>query len=474
MIKALKGKQFQNLLTLILLTLFVVFVSTGYIAINNIVTEQSRIQQQAVSPVYSLVNQELLKPLHIAETFAESIDFSSLIQSNEFDEQELIAQLARMEKRLNLTFFVALENQRVQLMSDGRRFELIEGKVYWYFAAKKSDEHILADLGQVGDVHLFFDVKILGDNGEFLGFVGVGKRIKSFVDSFAEYKKTYGYDFLFVNENNQVMLSSLPDLIVTGEFIPPLDSLPWFTDGDKDLNELDSEIVQLNDQDVLITEIDIDQLSWRLLLLMPLETRQAKLTRTYIVNSLLASSVIIVLLTVMFSAFIVYKRKLERDVEVDPLTGLVNRNYLKRRYHQLSRRSRNICVAIVDLDFFKQINDQYGHVAGDQVLRETANILTSVVRSDDTVCRWGGEEFVLLLHDLPVSSCKSLIERARDKLSQTTVYYEGNTINFTASFGVTTGSSSQQMSKHLANADIALYESKKNGRNRYTFYEPTE
>ncbi|WP_051275269.1 sensor domain-containing diguanylate cyclase [Aestuariibacter salexigens] len=471
MLKALVGKNTQSLLILILLSVLAVFAVTGYIAINNIVSEQSRIQQQAISPVYSLVNRELLKPLHIAETFAETITFDQLLDSDEVDEAFILEQLSRMEQRLKLTFFVALEKQRKQLMSNGRQFDLIEGKVYWYFEALKTEKKILADLGQVGDVHLFFDVKIYNDDGEFLGFVGVGKRIKSFVESFASYKKQYGYDFLFVNELDQVILSSLPDLIVTDEYIPDLNSLPWFTDSNVNLQDLDSIIVELNDEDVLISEISIPQLNWRLLLLTPLERRQAKLTHTFAINAGLASSAIIVVITVLFFSFIGYKRYLEKRMEVDALTGLANRNYLQRRYHQLKHRTSSVCIVMVDLDHFKKINDTYGHNAGDAVLREAAHILTSMLRTDDTVCRWGGEEFVLMIHNLPADKCLSLINRAREHIAAHPVIFEDDTIQFTASFGVSVGTPDEQFSKHLANADVALYESKKNGRNQATVYE---
>ena len=470
MFKALVGKHYQSLLILILITLLSVFAVTGYVAINNIVSEQSRIQQQAVSPVYSLVNRELLKPLHIAETFAETITFEQIL-NNDVDESFLLAQLARMEERLGLIFFVALEKQRRQLMSDGRSFDLIEGEVYWYFEALDTKERILADLGQVGNVHLFFDVKIYSDNDEFLGFVGVGKPIKSFIESLNKYKAQYGYDFLFVNERNQVLLSSVPDYVVTDDYVPDLKSLPWFDDAAVNLNDLSNVIVENDDKEVLISEISIPQLNWRLLLLTPLETRQAQLTKTFAMNALLASSVIIIVISGIFAVFISYKRKLEKRMETDALTGLANRSYLQRRYQQLRKRSANICIVMVDLDHFKQINDQYGHGAGDEVLRTAANVLTNILRNGDTVCRWGGEEFVLLIPEITAQNCMALVEKARREVERGKVKHGDHTITFTASFGVTAGSTSLQLSKHLANADMALYESKRNGRNGATLFK---
>ena len=462
-------RQYQSLLILILITMLAVFAVTGYVAINNIVSEQSRIQQRSISPVYSLVNRELLEPLHIATTFAETITLGPLLQEP-VNPDDILTQLARMQQRLDLTFFVALEKQRKQLLSDGRQFDLIEGKVFWYFQALESDKTILADLGQVGDVHLYFDVKIFDDNGGLLGIVGVGKRIKSFVESFAQYKQQFGHDFMFVNETNQIILTSLPNLQVTGEIIPELHNLPGLKDTGLDITNLDSEIISLNAHDVLVSEIGIPQLNWRLLLLTPLESRQAKLTKTFAINAALASSGIIVLITAMFMGFVAYKRHLEKSVEIDELTGLANRRYLQRHYQELKHRAKSVCLVVVDLDHFKKVNDTFGHNAGDKVLQETGKILSAMLRADDTVCRWGGEEFVMLIHDLPEDRCVSLIERAREALAAQSIQYDGRDISFTASFGFSMGKPTEQLSKLLANADVALYESKKQGRNQASGY----
>lgn len=468
MSKLLLSKHYQNLLVLILVALLGVFAVTGYNAINSIVSEQSRIQQEAISPVYSLVNKELLKPLHIAETFSETITFEQILDTDDIDQSQIISRLRNMQKRLDLIFFVALEKQRIQLMSDGRSFDLIEGEVYWYFEALQNPNKIIPDLGQVGDVHLFFDVRIFNDKGEFLGFVGVGKRIKSFLDTFAEYKAAHGYDFLFVNENDQVILTSIPDLVVTDEFIPDLASLSWVQDQNLDIYALNNEVVAINEKDYLINEMSIDQLNWRLMLLVPMEQRQEQLTRAFIVNAIVVSAIIIVILSVIFFVFVSYKRKLEADLQVDSLTGLYNRAFAQRAYQKHSRNNLSICVAMMDLDHFKSINDTYGHAAGDAVLQEAARVLKSVFRVNDTVCRWGGEEFVLLIPSLPIENSKELIERAREKIEEVSVEYNGKVIQFTASFGVANGSATSQLSALLNKADEALYLSKNTGRNKVT------
>lgn len=461
---------YQKLMLWLLSTAFVIISIGAYFALNNIVAEQSRIQQQSVSPVYSLVNKELLKPLYIAETFAKSVNFEQILATEKFEQDKLLAQLARMEKELDLTFFVALEKQRQQYMSNGRSFELIEGKVAWYFDALKQERDILADLGQVGDVHLFFDVKIFDVNGDFLGFVGVGKRIKAFLDSFETYKQKYGYDFLFVNEKDQVILTSLPDLVVTDEYIPEISSLDIFKDAEDRLDALDSQLIRVDNTDVLITEIDIDQLQWRLLLLVPLESRQTQITQTFILNALMASSIIFVVLVAGYAILISYKRSLEKKIEIDPLSGLANRSYIQRRYNQLKRKEQAISVVLVDLDHFKKVNDTYGHSAGDEVIKHTASLMSAEIRSADTVGRWGGEEFIMLLPTESLSSAKTIVQRIKNHLERSVIQHSDHELRVTASFGIAHGNTKEPFSKLLANADVALYEAKKAGRNVVRVY----
>lgn len=212
----------------LMLALGVAFFFATYNAIDNIVAEQSQVQQEAVSPVYELVRDELLRPLYIAETFASSIDFTTTMESPDVDEAALLQRLRDMERDLGLTFFVASERSRRQYFSNGATLDLVEGEVAWYFEAKARGKDFMADLGQVGDVHLYYDVMVRGRDGEFLGYVGVGKRIQQFVDTFDQYKARYGYDFLFANDRDEIILSSLPELVVTGAYIPTLESLDWF------------------------------------------------------------------------------------------------------------------------------------------------------------------------------------------------------------------------------------------------------
>ncbi len=157
----------------------------------------------------------------------------------------------------------------------------------------------------------------------------------------------------------------------------------------------------------------------------------------------------------------------------DPLTGLSNRRYLDNHINTLFSRSmargRPLSVLIADIDRFKQINDTYGHDAGDDILREFANRVRSTVRGADLACRFGGEEFVVVMPDTSPEVAAIVAERLRVVVETAPflVKSSGQELNVTASFGISSRTPSIVTPGHLMKqADLALYEAKNAGRNR--------
>ncbi len=156
----------------------------------------------------------------------------------------------------------------------------------------------------------------------------------------------------------------------------------------------------------------------------------------------------------------------------DPLTGLFNRRYLTemldREIRRAVRSEQPLGVLMIDLDHFKKFNDTYGHDAGDTVLRETAALLTKSIRIEDMVCRFGGEEFVIILPTADLSAAHGRAERIRSKLRELTVLHRGASLGvITISVGVAAlplhGTDPKQL---LEAADAALYRAKREGRDR--------
>jgi diguanylate cyclase (GGDEF)-like protein len=154
----------------------------------------------------------------------------------------------------------------------------------------------------------------------------------------------------------------------------------------------------------------------------------------------------------------------------DPLTGLYNRRYLddalERELQRARRQGYPVSVLVIDIDHFKQLNDLHGHQAGDEVLTAVANELQRNVRADDLACRWGGEEFVLVLPTMSVEAAIERAESVRVALETGGVRYRDATLAATVSVGVAAfpihGLGAREV---LGAADKALYRAKSDGRN---------
>jgi len=152
------------------------------------------------------------------------------------------------------------------------------------------------------------------------------------------------------------------------------------------------------------------------------------------------------------------------QASTDGLTGLLNRRSFENKVRGLRREGSTFALVMADLDHFKQLNDTYGHDAGDRALRIFSETLRSVVRPDDLVCRYGGEEFAMVLADCDVEKAVEVMERARSELQG--AGNRGDTPPFTASFGVVGGDLDEEFEDLVARADSALYRAKNEGRNR--------
>jgi len=155
----------------------------------------------------------------------------------------------------------------------------------------------------------------------------------------------------------------------------------------------------------------------------------------------------------------------------DALTGAFNKSYLVAKLGFLIdtvTETKPVSIITFDFDQFKQVNDQFGHAAGDHILRATSSLVaSSFVRETDVFARMGGEEFVIVLADTPLPAAVETAERIRAMFEERTFAFEGSSIRLTSSFGVCCATSPvEQPEGLLARADELLYRSKREGRNR--------
>ena len=160
----------------------------------------------------------------------------------------------------------------------------------------------------------------------------------------------------------------------------------------------------------------------------------------------------------------------EQNSRQDTLTGLYNRRWLEdnlvRLVHRAQQTMKHFCVLMLDIDHFKQYNDSHGHQAGDVALSTIAKKLADNVRPYDSAIRYGGEEFLLLLPDTPVSDARIIAERLREKISRHSIRHDnGRRLpQVTVSIGLAELKAQQNVQELIEAADTAMYRAKRNGR----------
>jgi len=162
--------------------------------------------------------------------------------------------------------------------------------------------------------------------------------------------------------------------------------------------------------------------------------------------------------------------KVKAMLQQDPLTGTLNRRGIdeafRREASRCDRHGADLCVAIIDIDNFKAVNDSLGHQAGDRALQHIASVVTHTLRPADRVGRFGGEEFLLLLPDTALTQSAPVMARIKRELAARPLVEAGERVKITFSGGVAQRSARESLDAIVARADAALYQAKHAGKNR--------
>lgn len=161
---------------------------------------------------------------------------------------------------------------------------------------------------------------------------------------------------------------------------------------------------------------------------------------------------------------------LKQSAETDRLTGLPNRNRITDVFYQevsrFRRTDRSFSMVMMDVDHFKRVNDNHGHVCGDNILIAISTTFRSSLRTQDICARWGGEEFMLVLPDTDLEGARVIAERIRDRIQDTAIMCDDDRVSVTVSMGVYEYHSGDDLTECIKSVDAKLYEAKAAGRNR--------
>lgn len=453
----------------------VVIVYTAYSTVKKVFLEQSRIQQESISPFFSLMVEDILHPLHVAETLQKSKELTSLLNNLPANKEKLVATLKEYEDDIGLPFFAINNAQQIKYFSDGRQIDLSEIPLLRHSDTISPYKEFTADVIDTGSIQLFFQFKLYSQLGQPVGSIGVGKDMQHFLAKIQSYKQQYGFDFLFLNEKDQILLATEPSLLIGAGELKTLNDLPWIPQIPlQQRDALNSLLIEQDDKTYLLSEVKIKHHNWRIVVLLPLESDKNNLNQIFINNFLTIITVLLVFVSLVYLMSRYLGRKIANHVDIDHLSQLPNRRFVERKFKGYLDNKTELSLIVLDIDHFKSINDNYGHNVGDIVIREISKILADAVRTNDIAARWGGEEFVLILPGASFKIAIDIAERIRRIISKTDFHIEDEVLHITASFGVTYSEGMYDLIDMVDVADDLLYKAKGEGRNRVRAALPSE
>ena len=450
----------------------------GFVAAQNAI--RSSIVDQSLplagDTVYSEVQRQLLRPIFISAQMAENTFLKDWVDVGEPDSTALVRYLGNIKKKFNTntSFFVSEATRRYYY--DGGILKIIsptEARDQWYYNFKKKNVRyeLSADPDQTNQnqMTIFINYRLQDDAGKFLGVTGVGVAFDTLNNQILSLEKRFAQRVYFVNQSGEVILSDSKRLELRGSIkkLVGLSGVAGQILGSKTVQRTSfrqgATLVQVNSRFV-------PELGWFLLVEQDEAVATAPVLRLLVVNLLLGALATALVLSLIILAINQYQRRLERLATTDALTNAKNRSLgealLEQAFKETVREPKNLSLMIFDIDDFKQVNDTFGHAAGDIVLQEVVKLASAVLRTTDTVVRWGGEEFLIILKNCPLENAQSLASQLQSQMAAHPFIVGSQSIKVTVSLGVAQLEPTETIAQLIKRADDAQYNAKRNGKNR--------
>ncbi len=476
-------RQFVWLLSILLI---IGFLATSLISYNIAHKSVSSQITETTLPltsdnIYSEIQHDLLRPIFIASLMAQDTFVRDWALEGEKDPKAMIRYLKEIQQRYNtITSFYVSEKSRRYFHSTGILKTISEHDPgdEWYFRTKAlasgNDYEVNIDSDTADRTHttVFVNYRLFDYQGNRLGITGVGLAIETVKELIEAYQQRYGRRVYFIDRQGVVQLH--------GESFEGESSIQQ----QPGLGALATQILtspsssfsyQLSGKTIYVNSRLVPEFNWYLMVEQAEDPAEERLFNTLMVNLLISLGVTAVILLLTYLTVGNYQRRLEEMASTDKLTGITNRQVFDSLFdNTLKARKRHkfpLSLVIFDIDLFKRINDNYGHLTGDLVLQTVATIAKDLIRESDTICRWGGEEFIILLPDCDHEKASELAERIRSVIAHRTISSSTDEINITASFGVAQYHNSESSDELINRADQALFQSKRRGRNCVTTHQ---
>ena len=476
----------NKLLVLLSVILIIGFLATSlisfYISKNSIRNSVIRNELPLTADnIYSEIQKDLVRPVFVSKMMATDRFLRDWVISGERDESQVTNYLRdiQINTKAYVSYFISDTTHKYYYGKEKTRtISKNKPEDAWYFRIRELEQDYVLDVGKdanLSDAYVVFvDYKMFDDAGKYIGLTGIGISLDYLKELISRYQARYQRNVYFIDADGLVMLSDDKNKL-RGSNIKTLLGEAYFK---KILTKETNPATEFNDDyeyehkgiNYLLNLRYIPELKLYLAVEKSEELATSGIRKTLLVNLGLCAIITALALALTQTAIRRYQKQIEHLATTDSLTNLPNRTAFDVAIASMmndSKRSKTpLSLVLFDLDNFKQINDEYGHNAGDLVLKEVAHELQGQVRQADFFCRWGGEEFLILLKNCDNAHAVILAENFRSALEAMHFSYQNQSIKLTSSFGVATLKDEELIEHLVSRADVCLYQAKAQGRNQ--------
>ncbi|MBK1617170.1 hypothetical protein CKO42_01635 [Lamprobacter modestohalophilus] len=424
--------------------------------------------------IYSDIQESLLRPIYIASLMAHDTFLIDWMTSGEQDPEQVQRYLQAIQQRYDVfSAFVVSDLSHRYYHFDGilKTVTPTSLKDQWFFSMRSHPSAYRVDIdtneAAKHRLTIFINHKIQDQDGRYLGITGLGLEVATMSSLIASYKERYDRDIFFVNRLGLVQ-SHVEEALIGTVNIYQREGIRAVAE--QILSGEEGSLRYSGEQGpVFVRYRYIPELDWVLIVEQPEHSALASLRTAFYRNLAVGAGITLIVLLISAVSVRRFQRRLERLATTDKLSGLHNRQNFETLYKQATahaeRQQRPLSLLMFDIDRFKHINDQHGHLAGDRVIEQIASIAQARRRGTDVVARWGGDEFVMLLSDCPITEAERLAEGlCRDARESIEVPNCNRPV--TLSIGVVPYQQGDSLDELLAHADTLLYQAKAAGRDQ--------
>jgi len=424
--------------------------------------------------IYSEIQKDLLQPIFISSMMAHDTFLRDWVIGGEHDPAQIAKYLDEIKVKYETvsSFFVS-DRTHTYYYPGGvlKRMSADDWRDVWFFRVRQMTEpyeiNVDPDFANQDTMTIFINFRLLDYQGKFLGAVGVGQTVNSLRKQIDRYHERFGREVYFVDQAGKIVLAGAgADSPATIEAKPGLAAL-----APKILAGGDGSYQYRNGlHTIFLNTRFIPELGWHVFVEQDEAAATAGIWHTLLANLIICLVITVIVVLAVHAAIRVFQGRIHDMAISDKLTGLLNRHGFEARFAQALKESKRsqaaVSVALFDIDRFKEINDRFGHVIGDAAIVDVAKASRAAVRDGDALCRWGGDEFLVLLKGSGLAEAFKLAEKISDQVAACEFDHDGQPIKLTVSLGVAQQRPGEAADRLIARADVALYDAKSRGRQR--------